>query len=181
MKNNKENELRIIKPINYFYVGCIILITFIGMTYFVMWYANTKNQKQDITLATQIFFQINSNELDNYLVENPNALIYISASNEDHLTFEYELQTLVNNYYIKDHFVYLDLAKIDNTSFYNHVYKDLFSKNLKKQMASFTSYTNIIYIADGKIEELLYNSKQEPNIKDVKNFLVKKGVISNND
>jgi hypothetical protein len=176
MKGKNDEEIKTIKPINYLWLGIIIIVTFFAMTEFIMWYADTKKEVKDLSIATQIFSQINSNEVDNYLIENPNAFIYIASSMEDNLAFEQDLQTLINKYYLKDHFVYLDIANITDASFYNNLYKNSFGEDLKKELSSFTGYTNIMYIVDGKVVDLLYEKKQQPNIKDVKKFLIDKGI-----
>lgn len=176
----QETRKKIFK--NYLIVGLSIILTIFVMTYLVTWYAEKSQQTKRLTIADTMFSELNSNDLNNYLVENPNVLIYIGSSVEDKLVFENNLKELVNDYYLKDMFVYLDTAKINDDTFYTDVYKNLFSEELKKEMALFTGYTNIIYVVDGEFQTALYLSKTEPKATDVKDFLEENEIILvNND
>jgi hypothetical protein len=180
--DKKEKVAKKVIPLkNYFILASILLVTFVVTTYLIILYANNMNEDKTLSIAKDIFSEINSNEISNYLLENPNTVIYIANSNEDNLAFEEDLKDLVLAYYIKDKVVYLDTSKIEDNKFYVNAYQHYFSEDLKKQVSLFDNYTNMIYIADGKIEGILYPTKKEPNVLDVKSFLIKNDVIIEND
>lgn len=122
---------------NYFILAAIILLSGIIVIYIANMYKNKKDYEKEIVMS--FLKEIYAKDFDNYIIENPDSIIYVSdASNE-------ELETELKKYIIEKDYtqdiVYIDLNKI-NTDFV---------KTLKK-------YSNLI---NDKIPDVLIvkNSK----------------------
>lgn len=97
---------------NYFILAAIILLSGIIVIYIANMYKNKKDYEKEIVMS--FLKEIYAKDFDNYIIENPDSIIYVSdASNE-------ELETELKKYIIEKDYtqdiVYIDLNKI-NTDF----------------------------------------------------------------
>lgn len=94
---------------NYFILAAIILLSGIIVIYIANMYKNKKDYEKEIVMS--FLKEIYAKDFDNYIIENPDSIIYVSdASNE-------ELETELKKYIIEKDYtqdiVYIDLNKIN--------------------------------------------------------------------
>lgn len=93
-----------------------------------MWVDVYKESRINMPIMDRYMTVINYNELDNYLVENPNTIVYVSVlENEKIRKFEKKLK---NKY--KEHL-------IDNEILYMNITEDLKDKHVAYEMESMYS------------------------------------------
>lgn len=115
---------------------------------------------------------INYNELNNYLVENKDAIIYVSKLNDESIRlFENKFKNIINKNNLNNKILYLDLTEELKE---NNIVKEI-NKKYGKEM---TEVPTIVIIKDGKISSS-YNIKENKyNIKLLEKYLEKEDVIN---
>ena len=110
MKKNKERTI----PIkNYLILGVILLLTIGLVYYFYLWYITYEESKLNETIMDRYLEVINYNELNDYIIENRNAMIYTSVL-EDNTIRKFEIKfknTIVRNS-LKEKLLYMDMTDI---------------------------------------------------------------------
>ena len=121
----KKDELRKIPVKNYIILGAVIVVTIFLLYYFYMWVDVYKESKVNIPIMDKYMAVINYNELDNYVVENPDTIVYVSVLENDEIReFEKKFKSKYKN----------DL--IDNDILYMNVTEDISDKSVKDGMVS---------------------------------------------
>jgi len=179
-----KKEVRKIPTKNYVVVTVITFVTFLVLGYFVFWYKSNLEYRKDNSILSGYLSEIQEDRvvenLTNYLIDNPNTLLYVSYGNDSTVKdFEYELKRLIDEYNIRSNFIYIDLNDITDKKFVNNLKENFFSDNLKNKNISLEKQTNIFVFESGKIEDILYDSKETINLIDVKIFLMRHEVIEN--
>lgn len=128
----KKDGLRNIPLKNYIILGVVILFTGLLLYYFYMWVDVYKESKINIPILDKYMTVINYNELDNYIVENPNTIVYVSVL-EDEKIREFE-KKLKGKYKSNE---------LDNEILYMNITKDLKDKDIKNDMISRYSLNNL--------------------------------------
>ena len=149
----KNRNMRVIPFKNYVILGIVIIVSFLLLYYFYLW-SNVYNE----TLLTKSILDdymevINYNELDNYLVENPHAIVYVSVlENSNIRKFEEKFKISFKN------------KKINRTLLYLNITDELKDEDIKKQMKMKYSinYVNIsdvplVMVFDGGILKSAYS------------------------
>ena len=132
----KNDTLRKIPMKNYIILGGVILVTILILYYFYMWVDVYKESKINIPIIDKYMTVINYNELDNYLVENPDTIVYVSVLEDETIReFEKELKDKYRNNEIKNDVLYMNITN------------DLGSKSVKNEMVS-KYYLNSLNITD---------------------------------
>ena len=107
----KEEKLRIIPKKNYLILGIILVVSFMLVYYMYMWSISYNETKLNIPIMDKYMEVINYNELDSYLIENNNAIIYVSVlDNMEIRNFEKELKSLLRKREINKDILYLDIT-----------------------------------------------------------------------
>ena len=107
-----NNEMRVIPKKNYVILGIVIIVTFLLLYYLYMWYDAYKETKLNVKILDNYLEVINYNELDNYLVENPESIIYFSVlENEKIREFEKKFKKVLKNNEISSKVLYMDLTE----------------------------------------------------------------------
>ena len=75
----KKEELRTIPTKNYIILGVVILVSILLLYYLYLWFDNYNETKLNMPILDKYMEVINYNELSDYLVENPDAIIYVSV------------------------------------------------------------------------------------------------------
>lgn len=121
----KMDGLRKIPTKNYIILGVVIFITLLILYYFYMWVDVYKESKINIPIMDRYMSVINYNELDNYVVENPDTIVYVSVL-EDEKIRDFE-KKFKNKY--RDN-------EILNEVLYMNITDDIKDKNMKNEMIS---------------------------------------------
>ncbi len=142
---NMENEpMRRIGIQNYIVVIVIFLLT-IGVVWGLRnWYISYQKYQLTIPVLKGTLKEIAVNEIDNYITENDDAIIYFEVSNEEESRkVSKGLIDIVKEKNLTDRVVYLNLASLtDKDSFL----KEFSSKYIEKEI----NYPSIVVFNDGK-------------------------------
>lgn len=119
----KREAFRKIPVKNYIILGVVMFVTLLILYYFYCWVDVYKESKTSIPILDKYMTVINYNELDNYIVENPNTIVYVSVLEDEKIReFEKEVK---NKYKSKD---------IDNEILYMNITDDVKNKDTKNEM-----------------------------------------------
>jgi len=163
LKKSKEIPIK-----NYIYLIIIILISIIFVYYLYLWFIEYQKEQNKISHLEQVMQIINYNELDTYLIENKNAVIYVSdTSDVNNKKLEKKLKKMIEENYIVDKILFLDVSEIKSN---NENYKIL---NQEIKVPSFLVFTNNSLLKKYEID------MDDYQIKEINNFLIETGVITN--
>ena len=167
MKKEKEIPLK-----NYILLSIVLILTIVVVIYFFLWKNTYEKSKLQTPILDDYLLVINYNELNNYLVENKDAIIYVSKLNNENIRlFENKFKNIINKNNLNNKILYLDLTEELKE---NNIVKEI-NKKCGKEM---TEIPSIIIIKDGKISSS-YNIKENKyNIKLLEKYLEKEDVIN---
>ena len=107
---------------NYIILGFIYVAVIVLVLYLASWYNTYEEYKEEIPVLQNIVSEINPNEVEHYLTENPSPILYLcAASDSDCREFEESMKSPLekNNY---EDLTYVDLEDInDRTSYINEL------------------------------------------------------------
>ena len=83
MKKEKEIPLK-----NYILLSIVLILTIVVVIYFFLWKNTYEKSKLQTPILDDYLLVINYNELNNYLVENKDAIIYVSKLKENNIVKE---------------------------------------------------------------------------------------------
>ena len=108
----KSDAFREIPVKNYVILGVVIVITMLFLYYFYMWVDVYKESKINIPILDRYMMVINYNELDNYLVENPNTIVYVSVLEDENIrSFEKKVKNKYKNNEIEKDILYMNITE----------------------------------------------------------------------
>lgn len=111
MSNKNKELLREVPKKNYLYLIIVLLGTFFFLTYLYKWYETYNETKLNTSIMNNYLTVINYNELDNYIIENKDAIIYVSIlGNEDINKFEKKFKNIIAEYNLRNDILYLDIS-----------------------------------------------------------------------
>ena len=177
-----KNQVRKIPPKNYVLVGIISVATILFLGYFVFWYKNINKYYENNSIMSGYLSEIKEegivDNLTNYLMDNPDVLLYMSFGNDISIkNFENQFKNLIDEYNISSEFIYVDLNLIKDKNFILNIQENFFNDKLQK--INLKKQSNILVFENGEIVNILYSSEEKINISDVRRFLVRCGVIKN--
>lgn len=165
---NKNNEIiREVPKKNYLYLFLILLGSFLFLIYLYKWYETYNETKLNTSIMNNYLTVINYNELDNYIIENKDAVIYVSIlGNEDITKFEKKFKNIISEYNLKNDILYLDISN-ENI---NSATKRL---SIEEEFPYLVVYTNGVITDTYSINENKYSNSK------VEKYLNRIGVIDN--
>lgn len=167
MNKTKKDKLREVPLKNYIYLFLILLGSILFLIYIYTWYDAYNQNKLNTSIMNKYLTVINYNELDNYIVENKDAIIYVSIlGNEDINNFEKKFKSAVLENNLKNTILYLDITNENIVS----ATKKL---QIEEEFPYLVVYTNGVITDTYNIKETNYSSK-----KTIK-YLNRIGVIEN--
>jgi len=107
---------------------------------------------------------ITAEELDNYIMENNNAIIYIGVANDDNCReVEKELIKLLKKKSLTEEVVYLNVTEFDNIDRFYSDFNSKYGTDMK-----ITHYPSFMIFADGKILNMVSKTdKQDLQVGDI--------------
>ena len=119
-----KEELRKVSVKNYVILAIVLLVSLGLVYYFHLWYKAYSENKLSNKIMDKYMDNINYNELDNYLVENNNAIVYVSVLNNSEIReFEKDFKSVFKKKKIKHNVLYMDVTNdIDE---FNKVYSNI--------------------------------------------------------
>ena len=163
-----DSGFRKIPSKNYIILGIILFISLLILIYFNTWFSLYRKEIDNKMILDKYLTVINVNEVENYLVENPNSIIYVSALNDDKIrNFERQFKNTLKNKLITRDILYMDLTP--------YISNDKVMKEFKKKYslgyADITDVPNIMVFENGELK-IIYNiSENSYDIKRVSTFL----------
>ena len=155
---NKEKERKIPSK-NYLYLTIIIIVTSLLLVYILKWNKAYNESKLYTGRLNEYLQVINYNELNDYIVENKDAVIYVSIlGNEEIRSFEKKFKNTITNNNLRNKILYLDIT----------------NENQNKVMEKLQIDNNLPYLVvytDGKISNTYSISKQKYNQKKIIKYL----------
>lgn len=154
MDNLKKGKIRTVPLKNYIYLFIIIIITISLSLYILKWY-NTYNESRLKTGILNNYLQvINYNELDDYIVENKNAVIYVTIlGNEQIRDFEKNFKNTIMDKNLRDNMLYLDITNENQNSVKNKL-------KIEDKLPYLIVYTNGKITDTYSIADKKYNTKK---------------------
>ena len=153
---------------NYVILG-VIIILFVGLVlYLCKWYKVYDEYQKEIPVIRGSLQEIVSDDLEYYILDNPNSLIYICTANDENCrNFEKKFKKLVEKKELNDKMIYLNVTGLDQNDFVTK-FNDKYSK--KKNLK--TNYPAIVLFDEGKVVNILQADKDNNlNMSKVEDFI----------
>lgn len=147
----KKEELRVIPSKNYIILGIVIIVTILLQYCFYMWVNIYNESKINKPILDKYLDIINYNELNDYIIENQDGIIYTSVlMDEDIRDFEIKFKNRIRS------------GKLDKEVFYMDITNELKDMNTIKDMqgkysleyAKITDVPCLIIFEDGKLKSI---------------------------
>ena len=165
----KKNNGREIPLKNYIILGLVVLLTLGLVYYFYLWYITYEESKLNETIMDRYLEVINYNELNDYIVENRNAMIYTSVLEDNNIRkFEIKFKNIVVKNALKDKILYMDMTDI---------FKDKIKYNELRNSYQINNYniTNvpcILVFKDAKLVDIYSIKDNDYNTDNVLNYII---------
>ena len=96
---------------NYLYLFLVLLGSILFLIYIYNWYEAYHENKLNVSIMNNYLTVINYNELDDYIIENKDAIIYVSILGDKSINkFEEKFKTSIIDNNLKNDILYLDLT-----------------------------------------------------------------------
>lgn len=166
MKKEREIAFK-----NYIILALVLIITIIGVIYFFMWYSSKEKSKLELPILDDYIMPINYNELNDYIVENKDAVIYTSVLNDINIRlFENKFKNVIVKNNLNNSILYLDLT--------DEIKDNNVLLNMEKKYGTKVDIPSVMVFRDGVLIDV-YNIKEDNyNIKKLEKYLEKEVVIN---
>ncbi len=171
-KNNKKIDKK-----NYIILAVIIFITIIVVFYARSWYITAKEYNENISVIQSVAIKINENEIENHVLDNPRAIIYISSGqNQNIKSFEKEIKKLIEKNNLNDYVLYINKDEISDQNNLEEALKRLAKTQKIKDKISNESEVSMYLFENGKIKYIITDAnKQTPS--EIEKTLKRNGMI----
>jgi len=167
MDKTKKDKLREVPLKNYTYLFFILLGSVLLLIYIYSWYKTYNENKLNTSIMNEYLTVINYNELDNYIIENKDAIIYVSIlGNENINRFERKFKNDIIENDLKNSILYLDLTNEN---------KNIVTKNLQIN----DNFPYLVVYTNGQITDTYNIAETNYNNKKTIKYLNRIGVIEN--
>ena len=151
------NKKKDIPKKNYFILGIILIISCILVYYINAWYSLYQYEKRGNSPITTYMEIINYNEVENYIEENSDAIIYISKSNNLKIRkFEEDNEKLFKKLELNYNILYMDAKDVN---------KDL------KIKYNVNEYPKILFFKNKRLVNKYVLELDNINYNDIKNII----------
>ena len=169
-------EKRVVPIKNYIYLSIIILVTILLVFYFYLWYLTYEESKLNNQIMDRYLQVINYNELDDYLQENKDAIIYASVLEEQKIrNFEINFKETIIENSLKKEILYLDLTEIYN----NKKEKEKAIKKYQINNKNISNVPSILVFEEGNLTKIYDIKENNYDIDNLKKFLQEEGLELN--
>ena len=161
MKKVKEISFK-----NYIILAVILIFTILLVVYLFNWQSIYQKNKLQEPILDKYLMVINYNELDDYLVENKEAIVYVSVLNDEKIRmFENKFKNLIIKNDLNNKVLYLNLT---NESVEIN----------KKYLSNLSEVPTLIIFDEGKVVESYSIKDNNYDIKAFEKFLKKEEIIN---
>lgn len=173
----KEKEREIPRK-NYYLLLLLSVLTVLILWYCVNWYQERQKYELTTSSVAEIVSEVKQEELPNYLLDNPNAVVYFTSfQDKDIKSFEKEFKKYILKHELTNEIVVVDTDKIQGQEFYTKFVNDYFVNELKNKSVNLNYLPNMIIVKDGKVKNVLITYDTEITMNEVEHFLEKNEVI----
>lgn len=163
--------MRQIKFRNYIILAVIIILTVVAVLALKRIYENNQEYEAKTNERLDILYEVKEDDLESYLVENRDIVIYISNAKQlDIETFENEFKNYIAENELSKEIVYLNLDMV-SSKFYKNLENKYLIDYLKGKKSIIEEQENLLIIEEGKIKAILYEGKTSISMNDIKKFL----------
>ena len=150
---------------NYLILFVVAILTIVAVLYLGSWYKTTKQfQERHNSALLSVISSITIDELDSYILDNPEDLIYVTDTIKNN-EYEEQLKDIIEEYNLDSFFVYLELNEDD----YDRLKEYNNGSNLM--------LNNIIAFRENKIVDILATNEEELTKDNTITFLMEHQVI----
>lgn len=155
----KKYKTKKIPVKNYIYLSIIVIASIFIIFYLYRWYDTYRESKLNISIMNNYLSVINYNELDDYIIENKNAIIYVSKLGDEKINkFEKSFKNMVVENDLRNSMLYLDVTN-DNFDI------------VKEKLQINTSLPCIIVYTNGKITDVYSITNNNYDMKKLNKYL----------
>ena len=167
MDKTKNDKLREVPLKNYIYLFLILLGSILLLIYICTWYKTYNENKLYTSVMNEYLTVINYNELDNYIIENKDAIIYVSVlGNEDINRFEKKFKNDIVENNLKNNILYLNLTN-ENIEI------------VTKRLQIDNNFPYLVVYTNGQITDTYNIAKSNYSTKKIIKYLNRIGVTDN--
>ena len=165
----KKNNGREIPLKNYIILGLVVLLTLGLVYYFYLWYITYEESKLNETIMDRYLEVINYNELNDYIIENRNAMIYTSVLEDNNIRkFEIKFKNIVVKNALKDKILYMDMTDI----FKDKIKYTELRNSYQVNNYNITNVPCILVFKDAKLVDIYSIKDNDYNTEDVLNYII---------
>lgn len=165
----KKNNGREIPLKNYIILGLVVLLTLGLVYYFYLWYITYEESKLNETIMDRYLEVINYNELNDYIVENRNAMIYTSVLEDNNIRkFEIKFKNIVVKNALKDKILYMDMTDI----FKDKIKYTELRNSYQINNYNITNVPCILVFKDAKLVDIYSIKDNNYNTDNVLNYII---------
>lgn len=167
MNKLKKEKLKEIPTKNYIYLFIILLGSILLLIYIYTWYETYNETKLNTSIMNNYLTVINYNELDNYITENKDAVIYVSILGDEQIyRFETNFKNTIVNNNLRNSILYLDLTNEDRT---------VATKKLQIEQ----NFPYLVVYTNGKVTDTYSIAENKYNNKKLVKYLNRIGATDN--
>ncbi len=165
---------RKIKFKNYIYLFFVLTDSIGVMVGFYMWHLSYKENVLKTPIMDEYLYSINYNELDNYVMDNGYALIYVSVLEDEGIrNFEEKFKKYIKNNELSNKMLYLDLTEVSKDS---NLYSELINKYRVKKK-SIGDVPCLLLFKEGKLDKIYPINEKKYNLNEITFFLEQEDII----
>lgn len=154
---SKQEPERQIKLKNYLILGLIFILTLFVVIALRKWYISYENYQLTIPVLKGKLNEVTVAELDNYLTENDDAIVYIEVSEDANSREVAEgLIDVVKKRELTERVVYLNISSIEDK---DKFFKDFSSKYIQSEKLEY--YPALVLFYEGKVEAFVSRTKNQ--------------------
>lgn len=144
---------------NYIIYAAIVAFTIVVVIYATEWYKAYKQNELENSYISKYINEIKYDEFDNYVLENPDKIIYIGKTNcEKCIQFEKNFYKVIKDNELLDQVVFFNIENEDNIN-------KITSKYNVENLSNEVILPSIAILRNSKITDIL-NSTEENIITD---------------
>ena len=161
-----KDDLRVIPIKNYIILGIVILVSFLILYYFYMWVDAYKETKLNTPILDKYMEVINYNEINDFVMENPDTIIYVSILEDEKIRdFEKKIKVSFRRNMFEHDMLYLDITKdINNSNLLN-------DNNGIINLSSIRNVPCVVVIKNGVFDNIYMVSDNNYDIDNFINFI----------
>lgn len=163
---------------NYVVLAVIVLITVTCVFYARSWYITTKEYYAKNSVMLDIVNEIHPEEINNYTLENPKFILYISSGQNGEIkNFEKSFKKVVSKEGLQSSILYLNSDTANTEDLKKILNKAAANDKIKNKINS-SDLVSMYVFENGKITQAIVNADRLTS-KQIKVLLKKYGMIEN--